>query len=178
MNTFDIILIGLLAIGAVRGFKKGIILEIAGLLGLFLAFFGTLQLVDWGAGILAGYNKDISESILPIVAFIILFVLILIGVYLSGKIIKAAFHITPFGILDNIIGGVVGVLKWSLGISLVFWILGFLEIEVGADSMKDSLVLPYILLLTPFFMDLIVAIIPYFQELLSSIEALFKNSQP
>lgn len=178
MDTFDIILIGLLTIGAVRGFRKGIILEIAGLLGLFLALFGAFQLVDWGVELLAGFNKDISEGILPIIAFVILFVLILIGVYLLGRIIKTVFHITPFGILDNIIGCIVGALKWALGISLIFWLLGILEVEVGINSMEDSLVLPYILLLAPLFIDMIGLMIPYFQELLSSIEALFKYPQP
>lgn len=178
MNIVDIVLLGLLLIGAIRGFSKGIILEVAGLLGLFLALFGAFQLVDWGVQLLIGYNESINETLLPVIAFVILFVLILVGVYLLGRIVKAAFHITPFGFLDNLVGCFVGILKWALGISLFFWVLGVLKVEIAPEQMGQSWVFPYIVLLAPLFMDIVAAMIPYFQELLSSIEALFKQIEP
>lgn len=178
MSTADIILIVLLAIGAIRGFGKGLIMEIAGLLALFLGLFGALQLVDWGVSLLMYFQIDVGEGLLPIVAFIILFVLILLSVYLLGGFIKAVLHITPLGIVDSFLGSVVGLIKWAFGISLILWVMDVLALEVFVDALDDSLVLPYIFQLAPLFVSFIAMGIPYFQELWSSIEALFKQSQP
>lgn len=168
----------MLAIGAIRGFRKGIIMEIAGLLALLLGLFGAFQLLDWGVAFLSHFQMDISDSVLPAIAFVVLFILILVGIYLLGRFIKAVLHITPLGIIDSIMGGFVGLLKWAFGISLVFWVMEVLEVKVAGDSLSNSLVLPYIIYLAPLFISFITAIIPYFHELLSSIEALFKQSQP
>ncbi len=177
MNTVDIILSLLLTIGAIRGFGKGLILEIAGFLALFLGLFGAFQLVDWGVGLLAHFKIDIGESLLPVVAFVILFVVILLSIYFLGRFIKAVLHITPLGIIDSIMGGLVGVIKWSFGISLAIWIMDALEVEVAGDALNNSLVLPYIAQLAPLFVEFIAMGIPYFHELWASIEALFKQSQ-
>lgn len=177
MNILDIVLAGLLIVGAVRGYRKGIILEITGLLGLFLAIFGAFQFVDWGVGFIAQFF-EINSSILPVIAFVILFIGILISVYMLGKLIKATFHITPFGIFDSIIGGIVGILKWALIISLFFWLIGVLEFELNNEAFRSSVVLPYIVLLAPYFLDFIGFLIPYFQELVISIKALFTIERP
>lgn len=177
MNILDIILAGLLIVGAVRGYKKGIILEITGLLGLFLAIFGAFQFVDWGVSFMAQFG-ELNSSILPVVAFIAIFVGILISVYLLGNLIKATFHITPFGIFDSLIGGIAGILKWALVISLLFWLIGVLEFELHNEQFQSSVVLPYIILLAPYFLDFIGFLIPYFQELLISIKTLFTIDKP
>lgn len=177
MNILDVILIGLLLIGAVRGFQKGIILEITGFLGLFLAIFGAFQFVDWGIQFISQF-MEISSRLLPVVAFIAIFVAILISVYLLGSFIKATFHITPFGIIDSFLGGLVGVLKWSLVISLCFWLIAVLEFDLNNEQFESSIVFPYVLSLAPYFLDFLGILIPYFQELLESIKALFTAEAP
>ena len=178
MNTVDIVLTFLLVIGAIRGFGKGLIMEIAGLLALVLGLFGAFQLVDWGVGLLVYFQIDAGESLLPIVAFVILFVLILVSIYFLGRFIKAVLHITPLGIIDSLMGGLVGVVKWAFGISLAIWVMRAFEVEVGDDALNNSLVLPYIAQLAPLFIEFIVMGIPYFYDLWASVEALFKQSQP
>lgn len=177
MNILDIILIGLLLIGAVRGFQKGIILEITGFLGLFLAIFGAFQFVDWGVRLISQY-MEIGSRLLPVVAFIAIFVAILVSVYLLGNFIKATFHITPFGIIDSFLGGLVGILKWSLLISLCFWLIAVLDFELNNEQFKSSLVFPYVLSLAPYFIDFVSILIPYFHELVESIKALFTAETP
>jgi membrane protein required for colicin V production len=177
LNILDIILAGLLIIGAVRGYRKGIILEITGLLGLFLALFGAFQFVDWGVTFIAQF-VEVNSGILPAVAFIAIFVGILVSVYLLGNLIKATFHITPFGIFDSLFGGIVGILKWALIISLLFWLIGVLEFELQNEQFQSSAILPHIILLAPYFLDFIGFLIPYFQELLISIKTLFSIDRP
>ena len=173
MVFVDFILVGLLLIGGVRGFKKGIILAVAGFFGFFLALFGAFQLVDWAVALFSNYME--LPYLLPALAFIIIFFTIIVGVYLLARIAKAAFHITPFGIFDNLTGALLGVLQWALGISLVFWLFAVLEIEVPLVHFEGSVFFPYITIFASMFVDLIIFIVPYFQELLTSVEEIFKH---
>ena len=153
-------------------------MEIAGFLALFIGLFGAFQLVDWGANLLMYFQVDVGESLMPVVAFIVLFVLILLSIYFLGRFIKTVLHITPLGIIDSILGGVVGVIKWAFGISLIIWVIEALGFKAVVEMFHNSLVLPYISQLAPLFVAFIAVGIPYFQELWSSIELLFKQTPP
>lgn len=177
MNILDIILFGLLIIGAVRGFRKGIILEITGLLALLLAIFGAFQLIDWGISFITRFG-EVNAGLITVVAFIGIFLAIFFTVYLVGWIAKATVHITPFGIIDSILGMIVGIFKWAFLISLVFWIFTLFDINLNHEQFRDSRVMPYVVMLAPYFLDLIGLVIPYFKELVSSIEILFKGVKP
>ena len=162
--------------GAYRGFKEGVILEIAGFLGFFLALFGAFQLLDSGISVLSSY-QEMNNGLIPVMAFIFLFIIILVSVHIIGRLLKTALHITPFGLIDNILGAFLGILKWAFGISLIFWLLSVLEISLPEEQINNSIVVPYITKIAPVFMDLIVYVVPYFQELLSSIEVLFRQTK-
>lgn len=152
-------------------------MEIAGFAGFFLALFGGFQLLDSGIKILSGYHQ-MNNGVLPVIAFVVIFLVILISVHIAGRLLKAAFHITPFGLIDNIFGSILGLIKWAFGISLIIWLLSMLEVALPEEHFQNSLMMPYIARLAPLFMDFIAYVIPYFQELLSSIEMLFKKSEP
>lgn len=152
-------------------------MEVAGFFGFFLALFGALQLLDWGVKVMAGYHQ-MNNTIVPVIAFVIIFLIILISVHIAGRLLKAAFHITPFGLIDNVFGSILGLIKWAFGISLILWLLSMLEIALPEKHFQSSLMVPYITRLAPLFIDFVAYLIPHFQELLSSIEILFKKSEP
>ncbi len=176
MNVLDIILIGLLVIGGVRGFRKGIILEIAGLFGLLLAVFGAFQFIDWGVSFIARF-AEINAGLVTIISFVGIFLAIFFAVYIIGWLAKATVHITPFGIFDSIIGMLVGIFKWSFLISLLFYIGLLFEINLDHEQFHNSAAMPYVIALAPYFLDLIGIVIPYFEGLITSIESLFNGGE-
>ena len=177
MNILDIILIGLLVIGGIRGFKKGIILEVAGLFGLLLAVFGAFQFIDWGVKFIGRFG-ELNAGLVTVIAFVAIFLAIFMAVYLIGWLAKATVHITPFGIIDSILGMIVGVFKWSFLISLLFYIMLLFDWNPDHEQFQNSEVMPYVVILAPYFLDLIGMVIPYFEELVASIERLFNGEKP
>jgi uncharacterized membrane protein required for colicin V production len=81
-------------------------------------------------------------SLLPFMAFLVIFVLIIIAVNLIGSLLKKVIDWTPLGMVDNIAGAVLGVLKWAIGISVIFWVIGALQLEFITSAAEKSKILP------------------------------------
>ena len=76
------------------------------------------------AGIIFGYVLAVSYSAtvrLPqLLAFLIIFVVVLIAFSITGRFVSKIIHITPLGYVDRILGGVLGFAK---GVIICFVLL-------------------------------------------------------
>ena len=67
------------------------------------------------AGIVFGYIFAVSYSAtirMPqVFAFLIIFIVVFLVISIAGRIVSKIVHITPLGIIDRILGGVLGLLK-------------------------------------------------------------------
>ncbi len=129
MNTWDLALLIILLLGAYRGYTKGILMELVALAAFVIAIVGALQLMSWGVGFLSD-TLQTDGAWLSLLAFVLLFVGILTGVSIAGKMLKSVVHLTPIGYLDGLLGAAVGVLKWAFGISIVFIVLDYAEVAL------------------------------------------------
>lgn len=68
MKTLDIILLIPLVFGAVLGFRKGLLLEIFGVLAFVLAIIGGFKLMETGMVYLSEYFEDFDQ-LLPFISF-------------------------------------------------------------------------------------------------------------
>ena len=74
MNLIDLIIIALLGYGLIKGYKKGLIIELSSFFGVFIAFFISINLDDIiSRQILELIN--INFDILNIIVFILTFLL-------------------------------------------------------------------------------------------------------
>jgi membrane protein required for colicin V production len=163
LSSADIVILVLLAIGAFRGFRKGFLLEIAGILALLLGIIGAIKLLKEGMEFLSEHF-EISSQILPYVAFLALFLLILLGVSLIGRLFKKMIDLTPLGTLDNFAGAIVGILKWALGISFLLWA----TVTFGFEFFKEEEQSPlynYIARLAPWIVEKVQSIAPTLKDL-------------
>lgn len=162
MSTADILILVLLALGAFRGFRKGFLLEIVGILALLLGIFGAMKLLQEGMEFLSKHF-EISSQILPYVAFLALFIIIMLGVSLIGSLFKRMIDLTPLGTLDNFAGAIVGVLKWALGISFLLWA----TVAFGFDFFEEeeqSRLYNYIAQIAPWVVEKVQSFAPSFDN--------------
>ena len=104
MTALDILLLLPLGIGAVKGYRRGLVLEMVSLLAFVLGVVGGLSLLSAAVPLVRQYVGD-AFGMLPLVAFALVFVAIMWGVHLLGGLLKTAVHLTPLGVLDNLLGG-------------------------------------------------------------------------
>ncbi|MBC7124737.1 MAG: CvpA family protein [Bacteroidales bacterium] len=118
MTTFDIIIVILLAVGAVRGFISGLIMQLTSLAALILGIWVAIRFSDFTAMLLME-KAGLTGQYIPLVSFAITFVVVVIAVHFTGKLIDKFFNLTPLGMVNKILGLVFGVLKYALIISVI-----------------------------------------------------------
>lgn len=118
MGVLDIILAALLLFGLVRGFMKGLFVEVASLVALVAGVFGAIHFSYFAAGFLEG-RFEWSEKTINITAFAVTFVVIILAISLAGKALTKIADFAALGILNKLLGGVFGALKIGLILSVL-----------------------------------------------------------
>ena len=118
MSIIDIVLGALLLFGLIRGAMKGLFVEIASLLALVLGVWGEIHFSYFASGFLES-KVDWNEKTINIVAFAITFVIIVLAISLAGKALTKLADFAALGILNKLLGGVFGVLKIGLILSVL-----------------------------------------------------------
>jgi len=139
MNYIDIIIALPLIWGLYQGFSKGFIISAASLLALILGIYGALKLSHITSFYLINHF-DLSDKYLPIIAFVVTFIAIVILVHLLAKILDKLVKAVALGFLNRIAGMVFNVVKYAFLISIVIVILeGFdKKISFIPKDMKEN----------------------------------------
>ena len=130
MIIVDIILVALFILAGFAGYKKGFVGELASLAGLLLGIWGAIKFSDYTASMLKEHLNMTTEY-LPLIAFAITFVLIVIAVHFLGKIVEGIFEMAFLGFANSILGVVFGVLKTAFILSVVLVILEKADIKMN-----------------------------------------------
>lgn len=120
MNVIDIIIAVILIFAAVRGFMTGLFSAIASLLAIVLGVFCAIHFSYYVEYALNDSVLDWSHQTNKIVAFAVTFLVVVLGVIFIGKLLTKLADITALGLLNKVLGGVFGALKWSLLLSVIF----------------------------------------------------------
>ncbi len=137
MNYFDIVVGLILAFALFKGFKNGLIIELASLVALVLGLLGAIKFSDITASYLSEY---INSSHIGLIAFIVTFILIVIGVHLVAKVVDKMVSAIALGPVNRILGAVFSLLKYAFIISvLVAVINGFdRDSKLLSEDMKSK----------------------------------------
>ena len=117
MNWLDLILVVPVAWLAYKGFKKGLIIEIFSLLALLAGVYGGVHFSDFTTEFLTEDFKFTSEY-MPVIAFGLTFILIVVIVYYVGKLLEKSAKIMALSIVNKISGAAFGMMKALLILSL------------------------------------------------------------
>lgn len=159
MNLFDLIILIPLLVGAYKGFRDGLIIEVFSLLALILGIIGGFKLLhvvmefmqeEWG----------FEGTWLPFIAFLLIFIGIILLTNIAGKALSKLINITALGVFDKLGGAVLAVFKYALGLSVLIWILDKMDVDLPAGWISDSVVYPYLEPLAQWMWDLIAVIFP------------------
>lgn len=138
MNWLDIVLAIPLLWFMYKGFRNGLIIELASLAALVLGIFIALHFSFYAKEFLID-NFDIADNYLNIIAFAITFIIVAVLVYLVGKIIHKLVSIVALGFLNRLAGGVFGLLKAALVLSVILYFLnGFDSSLIKAEVKENS----------------------------------------
>ena len=142
MNTFDVIIAALLIFGFVRGLLKGLFVEVASLVALIAGVYGAIHFSYFVGNFLAD-SVSWEERYVTIVSFAITFAIIVLVIGLLGKLFTKIADFASLGLLNKLFGGVFGVLKVGLILSIVLLIFSKLNdtIPFISNEQKENAIL-------------------------------------
>lgn len=139
MNWLDLTIIVVLGFGAFVGARRGFIRQIFGLAGLIGSFLMGYLLMEWVGGWFEA-QTGVSAEYSAIAGFAAVFLCVQLGVLILSRLLdKFVRSIVLFGGLNRIFGGTFGVVTGCLVLSLILYILAFLELPPA--ELRDSSVL-------------------------------------
>lgn len=162
MNVLDIILLICFVPAIITGIRKGFIAQVISIIsivaGVWLSFRFSELLSGW-----IGQWIHTSQSLLQVIAFIIILILVILAFTALGKLLEATIRIILLGWLNRLLGVIFAILKYVLIIGLILMAFDWINSELGLvrKSVLDSSVLYRPLL------DAADTIFPYFKGLLS-----------
>lgn len=168
MKAIDIIILIPLLWGAYKGFSRGLLMELATIIGFVLATIVGFHFMDQSIQWLKPYLDDYPE-ILPFAGFISVFIVVLICVTLLAKLLKSVLDITLIGVMDDVAGAILGVLKWGFVISVVCWLIHQSSFQLPYEFVDGAVIYPVMLSYAPGVIDAVAWLMPFAEDLVDSI---------
>jgi len=122
VNWFDIVILCLVGVGLVKGFIDGAIRQIVALVALVLGIYLSAGAAGWLREYLTQLEWFPEQLVYP-ASYFMGFVLIVGVILLGGYIIHKMISVTPLGLFNKILGGVLGLALMLLFISFLLHII-------------------------------------------------------
>ncbi|MBI4947508.1 MAG: CvpA family protein [Bacteroidetes bacterium] len=141
MNYIDIVLCVPILWGLYQGMSKGLIIEAASIVALGLAVWGAIKFSDFFAKYIQEH-ASLNTKYLPMISFAMIFLVTLVLVYAIAKFLERLVKAVSLGFLNKLAGGIFGMLKFGLILSIVIFILNAIEKNIQlipAEAKQKSL---------------------------------------
>lgn len=138
MQFIDIVILVLLLLGAINGFRKGIINQGVSVVALLLGVWGAIHFSSFTAKWLVE-KFNLSGEYMPVVAFIVTFVLVVVAVHFVGKLVQKLAEAVALGWLNRLAGMLVGVMLWGFVVSVVLSVGN--KFDIPKPEVRDKSIL-------------------------------------
>jgi membrane protein required for colicin V production len=169
----DIVAIALLLLAIFKGFRNGLVVAIFSFLAFVIGLAAALKLSAVVAEYL-GNSTNISQRWLPVLAFTIVFFVVVLLVKLGAKAIEATLKIVMLGWLNKIGGIVFYALLYLFIFSVVLFYAQQLNI-IKSKTTDASVTYQYIEPLAPKIMNALGAVLPFFKNMFAELEGFFDH---
>lgn len=137
---FDIVIVGLCVIAFVKGFRRGLIGELAGLVALALGVYGAARFSPAAEQMIAPYLAGYPTRL---VAFGLTLLIIVVAVYFISSVLTRIAKAVSLSVPNRVFGGVFCVAKVLLVVSCIIGLGNRLwpgEGGLVSEEQKDEMV--------------------------------------
>jgi membrane protein required for colicin V production len=167
----DLIVVGLLVLALIKGWRKGFIVGVFSFLAFIIGLAAAIKLSTVAATYI-GEAVTVSQRWLPVVAFAVVFLVVVLLIRLGAKALEGVVNIAMLG-WANKLGGIV---LFSLLYLFVFSILLFYATQVNlinTESAQASVTYPYLQPLGPKLINALSVILPFFKNMFGELLQFF-----
>jgi membrane protein required for colicin V production len=164
LSYIDIALILFLIFGAYSGYKEGFLMGLFSVLAILLGILGGFKLMG-NAMVLLDQQFNIDETVLPYIAFAIVFIAVVIIVNLIGKSIRASIDEGFLGKADQSAGALLGIFRTAFMLSVGLWIIQSLKIDFPEKWTENAWLYPKVSVLAPSVAEWVSEYLPLFGDI-------------
>ncbi len=129
MSFIDIVFAVLLGFSVYKGLKNGLFVEVASFVALIFGIYLAIKFSNLVGAILTGIVPSWNPKYIEIIAFIITFLVVVIAIHLSAKILTKLVDFAFLGWINKLAGVLFSVLKTILALSVVLFIFEKININ-------------------------------------------------
>jgi membrane protein required for colicin V production len=150
-----------LAWGAFNGYRKGLLIEIIGVIAFVAAMIVGFKFLSFGIDLLSPYiSREMARRLLPWLGFSVIFFPTVFMINQLGFSLRRSLRYTILGTFDSVAGAAVGLFTWLFGISVILWLFSYMGIQIPDRQEEGAFLYPYIRPIAPSVMDRAVVWMP------------------
>jgi len=162
MNILDIIILVCLVPAVVVGLWKGFISQAISLISIIVGVWASARFANIVGEWLVKY-LTVSESVIKVISFILILVVVIVVLYLVGRMLEGVIKLVTLGWLNKLLGVIFSLAKCVIILGVV--VIAFNALNNAFDLVKPSVISDSILY--PIINDIADSVFPYLKRLLS-----------
>ncbi len=145
MVSIDILLLIPVIMGAYTGYKRGILVEVIGILAFVVAILLGFRFLGLGMSFVSEFiGESLGGRMLPYLSFLLIFFPSIYAINKVGWIFRKALRITFLGMFDGLAGAALGAVQWFFGLSVLIWIGSAIGVGIPDRFLVDSEIYPFL----------------------------------
>jgi membrane protein required for colicin V production len=161
MNILDIILLICFVPAVIQGFQKGFISQVIAIISIIAGVWLSVQFASEVTVWLAQYIQG-SEQVLKVVSFALIFIAVIAGLALLGRLVEGTVKLIMLGWLNRLLGVVFSLVKAALIVGLV--IMAFCSLNNTFQFVSEEVLNQSVLF--PPLKNMAYTVFPYLKDLL------------
>jgi membrane protein required for colicin V production len=167
----DIIFVILIILAIVKGYRKGLIIALFSIIAFIVGLAAALKL-SAAVAVRLQHNVNLSSKWLPVISFVLVFLLVVFLVHLGGKLIQKTFEMAMLGWANRLGGVLLYIVLYTVIFSVFLFYADKIKIfEKG--TIQSSQTYPVIAPLGPKVLDGLGKSIPLFKDTFTQLEVFF-----
>ncbi len=141
MSFFDLLLAAVLLYGFIQGFRQGLFTAFASLISLVIGIILAIKFSHLVRSVIENHVSW-NPKYIEVTAFGLTFILVVVGIILLAKLFTGIASFAQMGWLNTIAGGVFGILKMALILSILLNLFQKININnyfLSQETMDKSL---------------------------------------
>ncbi|QJD81282.1 CvpA family protein [Spirosoma rhododendri] len=143
-----------LAWGVFNGYRKGLLVEVVAVIAFIVAMIVGFKFLAFGIELLSPYiSREMARRLLPWLGFSVIFFPTVYMVNQMGFALRRSIKFSVLGTFDSVAGAAVGFFTWLFGISVILWLLSYMNVKLPPRHVDGALLYPYVRPIAPLVME-------------------------
>ena len=169
----DIVFFIILVLAVIKGYQRGLIVGLFSLVSVIIGLAAAVKLSAAVAGYI-GEAVKVSEEWLPVIAFALVFIAVVVLIRLGANAIEKAIEVVMLGWLNKLAGILLYVIIYTLVFSVLLFYAEQMKL-IQPATIEKSVTYSYVQPWGPKVIDGLGSVIPFFKDMFDELSAFFSG---